>query len=272
MSIATLTRRIGKLEAIAGQMAWRQSAYLHGLASEPERILSGAGLPPDPWQRDFLRSAAKQVLLLCCRQAGKSTAAAAFALRVALLEAPALILLLSPTQRQSSELFRKARDLFNAAGKPVPVRRQSALQVELANGSRLVCLPGSEGTIRGYSGARLLVIDEAARVSESLYRAVRPMLAVSQGRLVALSTPFGKRGWFHDEWHGDGDWLRVKITADQCPRIPREFLEEERRALGERWWRQEYQTEFSEVIDAVFSSADIRAALCDDVEPLFPVR
>jgi hypothetical protein len=45
----------------------------------------------------------------------------------------------------------------------------------------------------------MLVIDEASRVDDTLYLAVRPLLAVSGGRLVALSTPFGKRGWFHDE-------------------------------------------------------------------------
>jgi hypothetical protein len=96
------------------------------------------------------------------------------------------------------------------------------------------------------------------------------MLAVSQGRLVALSTPFGKRGWYHDEWHGDGAWQRVKITAEQCPRISPEFLAEERRALGERWYRQEYLCSFEDTIDAVFSWADIQAALSDDVKPLFP--
>jgi hypothetical protein len=107
-------------------------------------------------------------------------------------------------------------------------------------------------------------------VADSLYYAVRPMLAVSRGRLVALSTPFGKRGWYHDEWHGEGEWQRVKITAEQCSRIAPEFLAEERRALGERWYRQEYLCSFEDTIDAVFSWADIQAALSDEVQPLFP--
>src|SRR5207244_4416310 len=118
------------------------------------------------------------------------------------------------------------------------------LRLELANGSRIVSLPGDEATVRGFSGVALLVIDEAARVNDALYYSVRPMLAVSQGRLVSLSTPFGKRGWFHDEWFGEGDWERVKITAEECPRIPATFLAEERRALGERWYKQEYLCSF----------------------------
>src|SRR5262249_11604679 len=203
------------------------------------------------------------------RQAGKSLTAAALALREALLRPNAPVLLLSPSLRQSGELFRKAVDLYGALGRPVPASAQSALRLELANGSRLVSLPGDEENVRGFSGVGLLVINEAARVPDALYCAVRPMLAVSQGRLVALSTPFGKRGWFHDEWHGDGDWQRVRVTAEECPRISREFLAEEKRALGERYYRQEFCCSFEDCVDAVFSYRDIQAAFSDEVKPLF---
>ena len=70
--------------------------------------------------------------------------------------------------------------------KDVPeLKAASALRAEMANGSRILALPGSETTVRGYSAADLIVIDEAARVGDSLLQAVRPMLATSQGRLVA---------------------------------------------------------------------------------------
>ncbi len=145
------------------------------------------------------------------------------------------------------------------------------LWAEFPNGSRIVALPGAdEGTIRGYASVRLLIIDEAARVPDGLYRAVRPMLAVSGGRLVALSTPFGKRGWWHQEWtEGGAGWERVQITADQCPRISAEFLEAERRSMPQSWFRQEYFCQFSEAEGAVFSYADVMAALSADVKPLF---
>jgi hypothetical protein len=212
-------------------------------------------------------------LLLCSRQAGKSTVAAALALLAALLQPPALVLLLSPTLRQSGELFRdKVLRLYSALGRPVATTQESALQMALANGSRIISLPGDEETIRGYSGVRLLVVDEASRVPDDLYRSVRPMLAVSKGRLIGLSTPFGQRGWFYDEWlglEGNDNWNRVEITADQCPRIAPDFLAEEERALGARWFRQEYFCSFEDVIDAVFSHADVRAAVRDDLPPLF---
>jgi hypothetical protein len=210
------------------------------------------------------------MLLLCSRQAGKSLSAAALALREALLTPDSLVLLLSPTQRQSGELFRaKVKRLYGALGRPVPVVQESALTMELANGSRIISLPGEEGTIRGYSDVDLLVIDEASRVPDDLYRAVRPMLAVSRGRLVCLSTPFGQRGWFHDEWERGEGWERTRITALQCPRISQEFLREEERSLGQRWFSQEYLCSFEEAVDAVFSAGDIQAALSDTIPPLF---
>jgi hypothetical protein len=45
----------------------------------------------------------------------------------------------------------------------------------------------------------------------------------------------------------------------------------ERRSMGDRWYRQEYETGFSSVIDAVFSAEDIAAAMSGDVKPLFAV-
>jgi hypothetical protein len=269
MTVRALLKKMKRLETLARRRNDRNSAVLEALAENPVRILAAANLDPDPWQESILRSDASRVLLLASRQAGKSSVAAALALQTALLRPRSPVLLLSPSLRQSGELYRKVLDLFGALGRPMGVTAESALRMELANGSRVVSLPGDEKNIRGFSGVALLIIDEAARVADSLYYAVRPMLAISRGRLVALSTPFGKRGWFHEEWHGEGVWQRVKITAEECSRISADFLAEERRALGERWYQQEYLCSFEDTIDAVFSWADIQAALSDDIKPLF---
>jgi phage FluMu gp28-like protein len=149
---------------------------------------------------------------------------------------------------------------------------ETSLLLDLANGSRIVSLPGKEETVRGYSGVTLLIIDEAARVPDELYYATRPMLAVSSGRLICLSTPFGKRGFFFQEWTEGKNWQRITITADECPRITADFLEEERRALGPHWFAQEYMCEFLESSHQVFSHDLIASALDEDISPLFPDR
>jgi hypothetical protein len=268
MSMKQLSRKLDRLEAMA-ELQQQDPETIDALRTDPITLLVRADMTPDPWQQQVLRSTASRMLLLASRQAGKSSVAAALALHTALTSPQSPVLLLSPSTRQSTELYRKVLDLFNALDRPVSVVAESALRIEFGNGSRILALPGKEGTVRGFSEVALLVVDEAARVLDSLYCAIRPMLAVSQGRLVALSTPWGKRGWFHDEWHGDREWERVRITAPECPRISAEFLAEERQALGENFYAQEYLTEFRDVIDAVFAERDIQRALVDGIEPLF---
>jgi hypothetical protein len=117
----------------------------------------------------------------------------------------------------------------------------------------------------------LLVVDEASRVPDALYRAMRPMLAVSGGRVVLLSSPFGKRGFFHEEWtNGGAQWERIEVPAAMVPRIPPAFLAEERRALGP-WYAQEYECQFLDGQFQVFSYESVMGALSDDVAPLFEV-
>ena len=226
-----------------------------------------AGIQPDQWQADLLRSTCSDILMLCARQRGKSLVAAALALAVAFTRPPALVLLLCPTLRQSGELFKeKLLGLYDRLHRPIPATQETALTLTLANGSRIISLPSSEKNIRGYSSVALLVVDEAARVPDELYNAIRPMLAVSAGRLIALSTPFGRRGWFYNEWHSSNNWYRARVTAENCPRIPAGFLAQERRSLGERWYRQEYLCSFEDAIGQIFASELLERAMASELE------
>ena len=180
-----------------------------------------------------------------------------------------LVLLVSPSLRQSSELFRKVTDLLNKMMVRPKLIEDNKLSCTLVNKSRIVSLPSSEGTIRGFSGANLIIEDEALRVSDDLYMAIRPMLAVSNGKLILMSTPFGKRGHFFEEWDKGAGWGKIQVKATECPRIKTEFLEEEQRSIGDWWYRQEYECEFVEAVDSVFGYELVMGALSRDVEPLF---
>lgn len=228
-----------------------------------------AGITLDSWQAAVLQSQASRLLMNAARQTGKSTVTAVLAVWTALTQPGALVLLLSPSLRQSQELFRRCLHVYGAAGQPVPSYAESALRLELVNGARLVALPGKEATVRGYSNVTLLAIDEASRVGDELYASVRPMLAVSGGRLVGLSTPWGRRGWWFEAWHSAEPWERFLVRATDCARIPASFLEEERRTLPPLLFRSEYCCEFTDTIDQLFSSDVIEAALSDDIPPLF---
>jgi hypothetical protein len=209
------------------------------------------------------------VLLNCARQSGKSTMAGIIAMHQALWRPSSLVLILAPAERQAKELFSKVATAYQALGHLIPADSYRKMGMELSNGSRIEALPGTEKTIRGFSGVDLLLVDEASRVADELYYAVRPMLAVSGGRLMMLSTPYGKRGVFYEEWTGGEGWDRYQVTAEECPRIPSAFLEEERAALPLWVYRQEYECSFEETEDQVFTTEMVDAAVSSEVTPLF---
>jgi hypothetical protein len=239
-------------------------------ALDPALLGADCDLVLDHWQAALLRSDAPRVLMNCSRQSGKSTVAALIAISTAITTPGALVVLASPSQRQSAELFRSMMVLFRRLPDAPEIRNESVLRLELVNGSRVCALPGDSNTVRGYSGASLVVLDEAARTPDELLAAVRPMLATSNGRLIALSTPAGKRGWFHSAWFGHESWFRVRVPASECPTISQEFLAEELRELGPQRFAEEYNLEFLEDGDQVIRGEFFERAITKEVTRLWP--
>jgi hypothetical protein len=229
---------------------------------------------PDEWQAQALRSPRKRQLYLCSRQSGKSSVAAIKALQVALHRDGAVVLLVSPSLPQSQEIFRKCLVAYHHLGRPKGVARESALRLELGNGSRIISLPGSENTNVAYS-ADLVVIDEAARTPGVLFESMMPTVAVTGGGVVALSSPKGARGWFHRLWTQpdvDEVWERFQVTADECPRITQEMLDEALFDGGPRHVEQEYYCSFLADTDSFFNPEDLSRSLADEGELWFPER
>lgn len=222
-------------------------------ALDPARIMLAQGLTPDPWQQRLLLAPGRHILLNGSRQSGKSSVAAALAVHTAVFQPSSLTLLVSPSLRQSTELFRKVLAGCRSLGRLAAVQALSQTRLELAHGSRVVSLPAREATVRSYSRVSLLVLDEAARVPDALYRSLRPMLAVSGGRLFCLSTPFGQRGFFWRAWHeASADWQRVLAAWRDCPRISPAFIAAERQSLGDSWVRQEFECSFEALEGLVY--------------------
>ena len=238
---------------------------------DPVLFAQACGIDPDPWQRLLLTTQKRQVILNCSRQSGKSTVTAIKALHAASYRSKTLVLVVSPTERQSGELLRKVKDAHSALGQAAsPIKEVSALRIELENRSRIIALPGAEKNVRTYSGVGLLIIDEASRCEDELYEALRPMLAVSWGQLVILSTPCGRAGFFFEAWHStSGEWERIRVQADECPRISADFLATERATVGDWSYRQEFFCEFLDADSSVFSYETVMKMLTDDAEPLF---
>jgi hypothetical protein len=231
------------------------------------------GFKPDPWQQDLLRSRQSKIILNCSRQSGKSTTTAALGLHECIYRRPTVGLCVAPGIRQSGELMQKFDEFRGAVELPSDyLDEDTKLSVKFNNKNRFLALPGSEKTVRGISAVTLLLEDEASRVLDELYKSVRPMLAVSHGRHILMSTPFGKRGHFWEVWEKrrkgvapKGKWQWFLVSADDCPRIQKDFLEEEREELGELFFQQEYYNQFIDEETQLFTHDAIMKALSSDV-------
>lgn len=265
------------------------------------------GITPDDKQAALLRSLSRRIIGCTSRQWGKSTTAALIgasdawydrmhpeARKVLGSNSHSLTLIVSPTQRQSDEAFSKLRTYLAAKiedasetevrceGNPevfqrIPgncrvdksqaVKNWQIRSLTLTNGARVVSLPGAPETIRGYSSVTRAIIDEAAFVDPALIGAIRPMLLVSRGSLLLLSTPNGKQGEFYEIFTGDSpDWERIEVPYWENPRINIADLDVDRRELPAWLFEQEYECKFRERLGAAFKETEIQGALVDGEE------
>jgi phage terminase large subunit-like protein len=229
------------------------------------------GFRCDAQQVDLFRRVGKRTLLNCSRQTGKTTAAAMKAVHTALWRRNVTVLVTAPKKQQTREFMRKVRTFAALCGGQRTGRSKGDRYcVEFRNGSRIIGVAADPDSIRGFSAVALVIIDEASRVPDEVYYAILPMLAVSDGSMWILSTPKGKRGFFYEEWaspESDG-WVKIRITAAECPRISPEFLAAQKKRMGERRFAQEFQGVFLDLDQGVFDPDMVRKAIRSDIKPL----
>jgi hypothetical protein len=199
------------------------------------------GIEPANWQDEFLRARqGASIIVLTARQVGKTTVAGWAIAHFMIYNPGSMNVIACPSLRQSAEAVRRVRDCSVKAG--CKLKTDNVYGIELENGSRVLALPGSDESIRGLTVDGWIIADEAARLSEELIAAVRPMRARRpEARFAMLSTAWSRTDPFWTVWsNGDPSWLRLKATADVCGLYSEEQLEQERRALGEMSFNREY--------------------------------
>jgi hypothetical protein len=256
--------------------AERRSLITECWRLDPAQMMTDAGLPPDPHQQALLDSAEQNLLVLWPRQSGKSQTCATKVLHQACFDPGDIIILAGEKQKQAQEVFEKAFAMHGQLSKigNLPKVNRSGEELEFDNGSRLIALPSTVESIRGYA-AKLVLVDEAAFTAEGVLAKVSPMLTTTAGSLICASTPNGAIGWFHDAWHHGGEgWHRLTVTVEEMmaypkPRLTAAELARQRMVLTPIQFRQEYGLEWLDGNLQFFPTETIESALCDDVEPLF---
>ena len=253
VSVDALERELRKLEARPASPAKEVSRY-------PVEFAISVGIEPDDWQIEVLASDHPRKILCCGRQTGKSTVGAVLAIHKALTKPGSTVLCVAPGERQAKLIFKKAARFYEIAGYPLPAHSRRMTGLELSNGSVIEALPAVERTTRGYS-VDLIVVDEAGAVADMDYHGILPALVATQGEQVLLSTPRGKRGFFHEIWHGAEDWQRIMVRSDEVGRIRSADLEVFRATMPEQFFRQEFYCEWLDTEGSLFSYDDIEVAL-----------
>jgi hypothetical protein len=223
------------------------------------------GFNPFGWQVQALENDADRTIFNISRQGGKSITTAIIALHEAVTVPESLALIAASGETQSKELLRKVRRFCSGTTRRLIAESKTA--VEFDNGSRILALCGREGAARSFSEATTVIIDEASRVSVELLDAISPTLAVKAGRLIVLSTPFGKRGFFYELFVKGGDaWERYEVPWYECPWISENYINQEKARMSESHFAQEYLNAFVETDESAFNYGDIERAFSEDVE------
>jgi phage FluMu gp28-like protein len=223
------------------------------------------GFQPFAYQSELLRSKSKRIVACWARQTGKTTAIAVKVTHFAFTNSSTTTLIVSRGLRQSMIMFGVIENLVTSH----PMLRKSVVKstrtlIQLRNGSQIIALPcGPDGaSLRGYT-ADLAVMDEAAFMPEDVISGVIfPMLATTNGSAIMLSTPWGRDHIFYRSFKNPDYWSQ-HVKAEECPRISKEFLEEQKRDIGELRYKMEYEAEFIEDENSFFSQDLIRECVDD---------
>jgi phage FluMu gp28-like protein len=209
---------------------------------------------PTEYQKRILLDPATYLTIRASRQSGKTEVMAVKVLLNCVLQDKFQTLIIAPTQRQSSIVFNKIdmylmRNEFLSTG----CVYRSKQYIQFSNGSEIYNLPGNNAeTVRGYS-PNMIIVDEAAYVKDAVYEAIQPSLSATGGRMVLISSPFGKRGKFYDSHNSLDYYSKYHVSYTECPFLKPEHIERERQSLTEMQFQQEYEADFVEEADTFFS-------------------
>ena len=269
---------------------------------DPATYIGRISNQPYEWQRDAMDPTKLRVILNCARQSGKSTDVSGIGTHSAKHVPESLNIIVSPSEQQSIETMKKCEDYIARDPELLnSLTKDSATEKEFANRSRIISLPGTERAVRGYSGPTVVIIDEASKVPDETYKAIRPMLTGNpRAKLILLSTPWNASGFFYEEWAHNARWHKILVVpkweyddntglliprgpeeefrkmwaekgvnAYYSPRHELEWLYEELESLGPIWFKREYGCEFVEGAESFFGDALIKGMYSDEIEKVY---
>ena len=237
--------------------------------------LKGDPFRPFSYQDMILNDPAKKVLLCIARQSGKSITAAIKALHYIFFNDNATVVVVSRTKDQSLELIRKIKVLIASSTirfKDIyPSSKEGKTEVHFKNRngktiSRIISVPATDAA-RGYS-ADLVICDECAFWENGDYifnQVIEPMTQFTKGKIMLISTPNGKSGFFWKCFNSDY-WSRYQFGWRVCPNNTEEEMEEKSQRMTRMEFEAEYEAKFTTSQNAYFHPQDINNCIDKNME------
>lgn len=224
-----------------------------------------------PHQLEAAKASKPFRVIVKARQTGGSTLLAVVAIHTAFTRPGSTSLLLSATEDAAKRLAGEVRSLLTGSRLLAEsVTEEQKARLVLSNGSRIISLPSSERQVRGYTVDGVLILDEAAFMDESLWRAALYTVAAVRNPLVYLcSTPWGgadhffRRLWQEGQDPANPDYVSFHWDYTVSPKINRALLERERERTDPITYKAEVLGQWVDDADAYFTYDEILSAVAD---------
>ena len=225
----------------------------------------------DPWQERLIKCK-KDVTIVSGRQCGKTTGVSIVIGEEAVDIPNSYIMIGGYVIEQAEHLLWKVKDYLYAKY-PGKIKGRPTLHfIELENGSKIICKAvGDTGASMRGPTVTLLVLDEAAIIPDRAWVAIEPVISVSKGRTILLSTGQCKKGFFYKSTLNP-DIEQFHISARDCPRHTKEFLDKKEAELSPVAFAQEYLGEFLDDYNRKFTDEWIDKVCVIDKEIIIEVK
>ena len=235
---------------------------------DKKKYIRSLGFEPFPWQEAILESQSRRIIINAARQSGKSTITSTDPCWIAKYRDKSLSIVLAPTESQSQDDMRKIQQ-FIRRDPDYPRYDPASTHVNVRENESLISVVPATQSARGKSQPAVVILDEASQIEDLIYtEVVTPMFTANDGRLILLSTPYGKKGFFFDIFNNprpNDPWERYEVRSPwqpiQTPNgldlIPymdgnEKAYQEERAKHGIRAWFSPRHYDYEEQLEKLF--------------------
>ena len=217
-------------------------------------------MPLSPAQQSIATDQRRFRVAICGRRFGKTHLAVrelAYHARLPNQE----VIYVAPSYKMAKNIvWRKLKNKLTDL-KWVKKANETELKLELKNGST-ISLKGADNydSLRG-TGNHFIVLDEFADIDpEAWYETLRPTLSDTGGRALFIGTPKGIGNWSYEIYQNcledPEHWSSYQYTTLDGGNVPAEEIEQARRDLDERTFRQEYMATFETFAGRIYYGFD----------------